>query len=49
MDAARTTNAETMGLVPLPTKKIIYCVLRSPHVHKDARFHFEIHDTSKAH
>ncbi|XP_076949052.1 small ribosomal subunit protein uS10c-like [Bidens hawaiensis] len=42
MDAARKTNAKTMGPVPLPTKKRIYCVLKSPHVHKDARFHFEI-------
>ncbi|XP_076916533.1 small ribosomal subunit protein uS10c-like [Bidens hawaiensis] len=42
MDAARTTNAKTMGPVPLPAKKRIYCVLKSPHVHKDARFHFEI-------
>ncbi|XP_071736576.1 small ribosomal subunit protein uS10c-like [Rutidosis leptorrhynchoides] len=42
MDAAKTTNAKTMGPVPLPTKKRIYCVLKSPHVHKDARFHFEI-------
>ncbi|KAL7217206.1 hypothetical protein ACSBR1_029007 [Camellia fascicularis] len=42
MDAARTTNAKTMGPAPLPTKKRIYCVLKSPHVHKDARFHFEI-------
>ncbi|KAG8365141.1 hypothetical protein BUALT_Bualt18G0073500 [Buddleja alternifolia] len=42
MDAARTSNAKTMGPVPLPTKKRIYCVLKSPHVHKDARFHFEI-------
>ncbi|XP_077222094.1 ribosomal protein S10p/S20e family protein [Tasmannia lanceolata] len=42
MDVARTTNAKTMGPVPLPTKKRIYCLLKSPHVHKDARFHFEI-------
>ncbi|GAB4845999.1 ribosomal 40S subunit protein S10A [Ancistrocladus abbreviatus] len=42
MDAARTTSAKTMGPVPLPTKKRIYCVLKSPHVNKDARFHFEI-------
>lgn len=42
MDAATTTNAKTVGPVPLPTKKRIYCVLKSPHVHKDARFHFEI-------
>ncbi|KAF5949122.1 hypothetical protein HYC85_015079 [Camellia sinensis] len=42
VDAARTTNAKTMGPVPLPSKKRVYCVLKSPHVHKDARFHFEI-------
>ncbi|XP_020096379.1 30S ribosomal protein S10, chloroplastic isoform X1 [Ananas comosus] len=42
LDAARNTNAKTMGPVPLPTKKRVYCVLKSPHVHKDARFHFEI-------
>ncbi|KAE8675482.1 30S ribosomal protein S10 [Hibiscus syriacus] len=42
LDAARTTNDKTMGHVPLPTKKRIYCVLKSPHVHKDARLHFEI-------
>lgn len=29
-------------IVPLPTKKRIYCVLRSPHVDKDSREHFEI-------
>ena len=27
--------------VPLPTKRKIYCVLRSPHVDKDSREHFE--------
>ncbi|KAE9458326.1 hypothetical protein C3L33_09764, partial [Rhododendron williamsianum] len=42
LDAARRTDAKTIGPVPLPTKKRIYCVLKSPHVHKDARFHFEI-------
>ncbi|KAK1652326.1 hypothetical protein QYE76_070131 [Lolium multiflorum] len=42
IEAAKTTNAKTMGPVPLPTKKKIYCVLQSPHVHKDSRFHFEI-------
>lgn len=42
MDAARTTNAKATGPVPLLKKKRVYCVLKSPHVHKDARFHFEI-------
>ena len=30
------------SLVSLPTDKRIYCVLRSPHVDKDSREHFEI-------
>ncbi|CAL5202318.1 unnamed protein product [Lathyrus oleraceus] len=42
LDAARTTNAKTMGPVPLPTKRRVFCLLKSSHVHKDARFHFEI-------
>ena len=29
-------------IVSLPTDKRIYCVLRSPHVDKDSREHFEI-------
>jgi small subunit ribosomal protein S10 len=28
--------------VPLPTDKQIYCVLRSPHVDKKSREHFEM-------
>ena len=32
----------SIGAVSLPTKKRIYCVLRSPHVNKDSREHFEI-------
>jgi small subunit ribosomal protein S10 len=31
-----------VGLISLPTRKRIYCVLRSPHVDKDSREHFEI-------
>ncbi|KAJ7560594.1 hypothetical protein O6H91_04G136600 [Diphasiastrum complanatum] len=42
LDAAKNTNAKFMGPVPLPTKRRIYCVLRSPHVNKDSREHFEI-------
>jgi ribosomal protein S10 len=30
------------GPVPLPRKRRIYCVLRSPHVNKDSREHLEI-------
>lgn len=36
------TQSRIIGPVPLPIKKRIYCVLRSPHVNKDAREHFEI-------
>lgn len=36
------TGAKLAGPVMLPTKKRVYCVLRSPHVNKDAREHFEI-------
>ena len=33
---------DSIGMVTLPTNKRIYCVLRSPHVDKDSREHFEI-------
>ena len=32
----------SIGVVSLPTNKRIYCVLRSPHVDKDSREHFEV-------
>lgn len=35
-------NGQAKGPIPLPTKKRIYCVLRSPHVDKKSREHFEI-------
>jgi small subunit ribosomal protein S10 len=38
---ASNTGSLTMGPVPIPTKRKIYCVLRSPHVNKDSREHFE--------
>ena len=41
-DTARRTNARVAGPIPLPTKKRIYCVLRSPHVDKKSREHFEM-------
>jgi small subunit ribosomal protein S10 len=40
--AARRTGAVTSGPVPLPTKKSVYTVLRSPHVDKKSREQFEI-------
>lgn len=41
IDIASTTGTLTMGPIPMPTKRQIYCVLRSPHVNKDSREHFE--------
>ena len=38
----QNTTLNSLGIVTLPTKKRIYCVLRSPHVDKDSREHFEI-------
>ncbi len=42
VDTAKRTGATVCGPVPLPTRKRIYCVLRSPHVDKKSREHFEI-------
>ena len=38
----QNTPLDSIGVVALPTRKRIYCVLRSPHVDKDSREHFEI-------
>ena len=38
----QTNDVNKFAMVPLPTDKRIYCVLRSPHVDKDSREHFEI-------
>jgi small subunit ribosomal protein S10 len=39
---AAVSGAKVSGPVFLPTKRRIYCVLRSPHVDKDSREHFEV-------
>jgi small subunit ribosomal protein S10 len=39
---ARRTGALTSGPVPLPTRRQVYTVLRSPHVDKKSREQFEI-------
>ena len=36
------TQATVRGPVPLPTEIRRYCVVRSPHVDKDSREHFEM-------
>lgn len=38
----QNTPINSIRVVTLPTCKRIYCVLRSPHVDKDSREHFEI-------
>lgn len=42
INIAKTTESQIIGPIPLPTKRQLYCVLRSPHVDKDSREHFEI-------
>jgi len=47
INTVSTTNAKVVGPIALPTKRKIYCVLRSPHVDKDSREHFEIRTHSR--
>ena len=47
INTANRTNTKIIGPIPLPTKRKIYCVLRSPHVDKDSREHFEIRSHSR--
>ena len=42
VEAAERTGAGVSGPVPLPTSIRRFCVIRSPHVDKDSREHFEI-------
>ena len=38
---AKTTGAVISGPIPLPTRRTVYTVLRSPHVDKKSREQFE--------
>lgn len=42
VNAARRTGAHVIGPIPLPTRRSVYTVLRSPHVNKKSREQFEI-------
>jgi len=42
VEAAERTGARVSGPIPLPTSIKRFCVLRSPHIDKDSREHFEI-------
>ncbi len=39
---AKRTGAEISGPIPLPTRRTVYTVLRSPHIDKKSREQFEI-------
>ncbi|MCY3974428.1 MAG: 30S ribosomal protein S10 [Simkaniaceae bacterium] len=42
VETAKRTGARVIGPIPLPTKREVYTVLRSPHVDKKSREQFEI-------
>lgn len=42
VESARRTGASVAGPVPLPTRREIYTVLRSPHVDKKSREQFQM-------
>ena len=41
VNTAKRTGAQVRGPIPLPTKKEVFTVLRSPHVNKKSREQFE--------
>ena len=43
----RRTGAGIKGPIPIPTKIKKFCVIRSPHVDKDSREHFEIRSSKR--
>jgi small subunit ribosomal protein S10 len=42
VDIAKRTGAKLIGPIPMPTKIERFCVLRSPHIDKKSREHFEL-------
>ncbi|MCH1430654.1 MAG: 30S ribosomal protein S10 [Chlamydiales bacterium] len=42
VETAKRTGARVAGPIPLPTRKEVYTVLRSPHVDKKSREQFEM-------
>ena len=42
VETAEQTGARVSGPIPLPTAIKRFCVLRSPHIDKDSREHFEL-------
>ena len=41
VEPAKRNGAQVSGPIPLPTKKEVVTILRSPHVNKDSREQFE--------
>ncbi len=42
VDVASQSGCKVVGPIPLPTRRQVFCVLRSPHADKKSREHFEI-------
>ena len=42
VESAERTGAQVAGPIPMPTTIKRFCVIRSPHIFKDSREHFEI-------
>ena len=42
VEVAKKSGANVSGPIPLPTEKNVYCELRSPHIDKKSREHFEL-------
>ena len=42
VDTVTRAGATVVGPVPLPTEKNVFVVIRSPHIDKDSREHFEM-------
>lgn len=42
IEAAKATDAQVVGPIPLPTERNLYTILRSPFIDKDSREQFEI-------
>lgn len=41
VEAVKSSNCDIKGPIPLPTKREIFTILRSPHVNKSSREQFE--------
>ncbi len=47
VETAKRTGARVVGPIPLPTKREIFTVLRSPHVDRKSREQFEMRTHSR--